>query len=130
MRKLDEKPNVSFKPEMSNLELVAIETVIDNVVCNPEMPYIRSTGDSSLVLSWGGMGLAYNSTNGTPEKRFGCYHVTETVYFEYEGMNYFIEGFVITLNDMLIMLTTPEDNELGYAFFEIEESDFRYNEYL
>lgn len=110
MRKINCK--LSFKKDLSNIELMGIERILD---CIDEASEIEElTGVRSEDY-----GLAYTSSNG-----YGMYNVTENITIEYhDEYNWINIGyFAITVNGMLIAVCyDANDNEYLY---EIESSDY------
>lgn len=124
MRQLDGKPTCGFKKEMSNIEIAGIEHILEDVALNQEV------GLNTLPDS---MGLVYTSSNGNLSNMYAMYQVTEEVGYRHlpEDENdlspseyYRVEGFVITPNNMLLMVTSKWAEPDTWVFFEIETKDY------
>jgi hypothetical protein len=103
LRKIANDTKLNFKKDLSNIELMGIEHILNSF----------ETDIESEVLMAEDYGLAYTSSSS-----YAMYNVTEHVVFD--GLT--VSHFSITDNDMLIMVCT-DDDENNHCY-EIEGSDY------
>lgn len=107
MRKLNKEELAPFKRELSEIEKVGIERIIDNM------------GDSEMLSTYQheDFGLVYENHGD-----YAKLTVTEEGFSVEEFEE--IQHFSITEDNRLIMVVT--DNDYDYVFYEIEPKDFHY----